>query len=41
MTYAARGAWGSTVVFDGLAMHEATNNNNQSKRNGGNRRGAE
>jgi len=49
MTYTAEPAWGHTVdfsddiAFDGLATHETTNsdNNNQSGRNGGKRRGAE
>lgn len=51
MTYTAEPAWGDTVdadcsddiAFDGLATHETTNsdNNNQSGRNGGKRRGAE
>ncbi len=45
MTYTAEPAWGSTVdvdfSFDGLATHETTNDNKQSGRNGGKRRGAE
>jgi hypothetical protein len=41
MTDTAEPAWGSTVAFDGLATHETRNENQQSGRNGGNRRGAE
>ncbi len=47
MTYTADPAWGNTVdfreniAFDGLATHETTNDNKQSGRNGGNRRGAQ
>jgi len=47
MTHTAEPAWGDTVdadcsddiAFDGLATHNTTNNN--SERDGGNRRGAE
>lgn len=49
MTYTAEPAWGSTVdvafwggfAFDGLSTADTTNNNEQSGRNGGNRRGAQ
>ena len=45
MTDTAEPAWGNTVdvdhiAFDGLATHEPTNGDEQSSRNGGNRRGA-
>ncbi len=46
MTCIPEPAWGSTVdsddvAFDGVATHVTTNNNKQSGRNGGTRRGAQ